>query len=133
MALTDLKVKAARPDFKPYQLTDGHGLFLAVQPNGSKLWRWKYRFQGSFRLMAVGNYPEISLANVSSGHAEARAKLLKGTDPMAERKTEESAGAQKFRQTAEVDANQTLATGVGLNSFRKVAALWFEKWKVGKV
>jgi Arm DNA-binding domain len=54
MALTDLKIKAAQPKSKPYHLTDGHGLFLAVQPNGSKLWRWKYRFQGKYRLMAFG-------------------------------------------------------------------------------
>ena len=58
MALTDLKIKAAQPQAKPYHLTDGHGLFLAIQPSGSKLWRWKYRFQGKFRLMAFGSYPQ---------------------------------------------------------------------------
>ncbi len=47
MALTDLKIKAAQPQAKPYHLTDGHGLFLAIQPSGSKLWRWKYR-NGSY-------------------------------------------------------------------------------------
>jgi len=133
MALTDLKVKAARPDSKPYHLTDGHGLFLAVQPNGSKLWRWKYRFQGSFRLMALGSYPQVSLANARAVHAEARAKLLKGTDPMAERKTERTAATQEFRQIVEADIHETVSTGDGVNSFRKVAAQWFEKWRVGKV
>ena len=58
MALTDLKIKAAQPQSKPYHLTDGHGLFLAIHPNGSKLWRWKYRFQGKYRLMAFRATPQ---------------------------------------------------------------------------
>jgi integrase len=124
MALTDLKIKGARPNPKPYHLTDGNGLFLAIQPNGSKLWRWKYRFKGKFRLMALGSYPEVSLANARAAHAEARSKLLKGTDPMAERKAEKGAATL---------ANRTVVTGEAVNSFRKVAMQWFEKWKVGKV
>jgi hypothetical protein len=90
MALTDLKIKAPSPVSKPYHLTDGHGFFLVIQPNGSKLWRWKYRFEGKFRLMALGSYPEVSLANARAAHAEARAKLLKGIDPMKERRAEKA-------------------------------------------
>lgn len=131
MALTDLKVKAARPNRKPYHLTDGHGLFLIVQPNGSKLWRWKYRFQGKFRLMALGSYPELTLANARVVHAEARAKLLNGTDPMAERKAEKS--ATSLAQTDETATNQVEASGEGQVSFQKVASQWFGKWRVGKV
>jgi hypothetical protein len=127
MALADLRIRAAQPEPKPYHLTDGHGLFLAVQPNGSKLWRWKYRFQGEFRLMAFGSYPEISLANAHAAHAEARAKLLNGTDPMAERKVYKNA-ALEFNRSAEAEANCAV-----LNSFGDVAAQWFEKWKAGKV
>jgi len=63
MALTDLKLKTAQPAAKPYHLTDGHGLFLVVNPNGSKLWRWKYRFRGHYRLMAFGSYPILSPAD----------------------------------------------------------------------
>jgi hypothetical protein len=86
-----MKIKAARPESGPYHLTDGHGLFLVVQPNGSELWRWKYRFRGKFRLMAFGSYPETRLADARGAHAEARSKLLSGTDPMAERKAEKFA------------------------------------------
>ena len=133
MALTDLKIKASRPASKPYHLTDGHGFFLVVQPNGSKLWRWKYRFEGKLRLMALGSYPEVSLANARAAHAEARAKLLKGIDPMTERKAEKNAAPVEAAQRAEVPLRQAAATGEGVNSFRKVASQWFEKWKVGKV
>jgi integrase len=125
MALTDLKIRAAQPESKPYHLTDGHGLFLAVQPNGSKLWRWKYRFQGKFRLMAFGSYPLIRLVDARAAHAAARARLLRGTDPMAERKAEKSAELESKRRTE--------ADGEVMNPFREVAAQWFEKWKVGKV
>jgi|HubBroStandDraft_5_1064220.scaffolds.fasta_scaffold107139_1 hypothetical protein len=133
MALTDLKIKASRPASKPYHLTDGHGLFLVIQPNGSKLWRWKYRFEGKFRLMALGSYPEVSLASGRAAHAEARAKLLRGIDPMTERKSEKNAAPVKTAQSAEMPLRQSAPTGEGVNSFRSVAAQWFEKWKVGKV
>jgi hypothetical protein len=86
---------ASRPSSKPYHLTDCHGFFLVVQQNGSKLWRWKYGFEGKFRLMALGSYREVSLANARSAHAEARARLLKGIDPMTERKAEKNAAQSK--------------------------------------
>jgi Arm DNA-binding domain len=108
-------------------------LFLSIQPNGSKLWRWKYRFEGKFRLMALGRYPEVTLANVRAAHAEARAKLLNGIDPMAVRKAEKSAASLEGGQNGVLPATQTEIKGEAANSFRKVAALWLEKWKVGKV
>jgi integrase len=127
MALTDLKIRSAQAAAKPYRLTDGYGLFLVVQPTGSKLWRWKYRFQGEYRLMAFGRYPDISLADARAVHASARAQLLRGLDPMAERRMEKSAELES-KQRALAEAN-----GDVVNPFREVAAQWFEKWKVGKV
>jgi hypothetical protein len=44
MKLTDLGIKAAKPRAKPFKISDSHGLFLLVNPGGSKLWRWRYRF-----------------------------------------------------------------------------------------
>jgi integrase len=127
MALTDLKIRSAQPAAKPYHLTDGHGLFLVVHPNGSKLWRWKYRFHGEYRLMAFGSYPLISLADARVAHAAARAELHRGIDPMAERKAGKSAELEsRLRASAETDTNVE-------NPFREVAARWFEKWKEGKV
>jgi hypothetical protein len=51
--LTDAKIRQAKPAKKPYKLFDGGGL---VQPNGSKLWRLKYRFGGKERLLSIGSY-----------------------------------------------------------------------------
>ncbi len=88
MGLTDTAIKHLRPAEKPYKLADGRGLYLLVNPSGSKLWRWKYRYEGREKLMPFGAYPDVSLANARLRHAEARRLLAAGSDPMAERKAE---------------------------------------------
>lgn len=60
--LTDTKVRQAKPAPKAYKLFDGSGLFLHVQPNGARYWRLKYRIDGKEKLLALGVYPEIGLA-----------------------------------------------------------------------
>ena len=57
MALTDTAIRGAKPDTKPLKMYDREGLFLLVNPVGSKLWRWRYRFNGKEKLMALGEYP----------------------------------------------------------------------------
>jgi hypothetical protein len=71
MGLSDTAIKRARSAEKPFKLTDGKGLFLFVTPSGGKLWRWKYRFEGKEKLMPLGAYPDISLAEARRRHAEA--------------------------------------------------------------
>jgi integrase len=115
MGLSDTAIKHARSAEKPYKLTDGKGLFLLVAPSGGKLWRWKYRFEGKEKLMPLGAYPDVSLAEACRRHAEARTLLASGSDPMAERKAEKETVAQ----TSE-------------NPFSEIAALWFEHWRVNK-
>ena len=61
MKLTIKAVGAAKPREKPYKLADGNGMFLLVNPNGSKYWRLKYYFNGKEKLLALGVYPEVSL------------------------------------------------------------------------
>lgn len=62
MTLSDLRIRNAAPKDKAYKLTDGRGLYLLVQPNGSKLWRMKYSFMGREKSLAFGRYPEVGLA-----------------------------------------------------------------------
>ncbi len=62
MALTDVAIKNAKSHEKPYKMGDAGGLFLLVQPSGGKLWRLKYRVDGREKKLAIGPYPEISLA-----------------------------------------------------------------------
>ncbi|KZP73110.1 integrase [Enterobacter cloacae subsp. dissolvens] len=81
MALTDTKVRAAKPEAKEYSLVDGDGMFLLVHPNGSKYWRFRFRFGGKQHLMAFGVYPETSLADARQKREETRKLVAAGVDP----------------------------------------------------
>jgi hypothetical protein len=59
--LTDPTCKNAKPTDKPYKLSDEKGMFLLVNPNGSKYFRLKYRYDGKEKVFALGVYPETSL------------------------------------------------------------------------
>ncbi|WP_159222619.1 Arm DNA-binding domain-containing protein, partial [Klebsiella pneumoniae] len=54
MALTDLAIRHARPLGKAYRLSDCHGLYIQVNPSGSKLWYLKFRFGNKENRMALG-------------------------------------------------------------------------------
>lgn len=81
MSLTDLAIRSAKPKDKPYKMADGGNLFLLVQPNGSKWWRYAYRFGGKQKLLALGAYPETSLAEAREKHTIARKQLSNNIDP----------------------------------------------------
>lgn len=81
MPLTDIACKNAQPHAKPRKITDGGGLYLEVMPNGSKYWRLKYRFGGKEKRLALGVYPDVSLAEARERRAEAKKLLSAGNDP----------------------------------------------------
>ncbi len=56
MALTDIKVRTAKPTDKQYKLTDGSGMHLLVHPNGSKYWRLQYRYDGKQKMLFSSSY-----------------------------------------------------------------------------
>ncbi|KJX08036.1 hypothetical protein SG72_10905 [Enterobacter cloacae subsp. cloacae] len=86
MALSDVKVRSAKPEAKAYKLTDGDGMVLLVHPNGSKYWRLRYRFGGKEKMLALGKYPEVSLADARARRDEARKLLANGVDPSENKK-----------------------------------------------
>jgi hypothetical protein len=77
MQLTEATLKNAKPAAKAYKLADGFGMFLLVKPNGSRLWRLKYRFAGKEKLLALGSYPQVSLKRARD-YRDAARLLLKG-------------------------------------------------------
>lgn len=90
MPLTDVQVRAAKPREKPFKLADGDGLYLLIQPNGSKLWRMKYRYGGREKKLAFGKYGDVPLKTARSMRDEARALLALGDDPAEAKKSEEA-------------------------------------------
>lgn len=91
MPLTDSAVKTAKPKEKPYKVADSHGLYLLVTPNGSKLWRIKYRVEGKEKTLSLGAYPDLSLANARQRRAEARQQMAEGVDPGEHKKAARAA------------------------------------------
>ena len=108
MALTDTKVKNAKPAEKDYNLYDERGLFVLVKVNGAKYWRLKYMKDGKEKLLALGVYPEITLKDARDLRDRARTQVAKGIDP------NEAKRASK-------------ATQNGIDSFAVIAREWYEK------
>lgn len=88
MSLTALEVKriVCPEDKKQIKKSDGNGLFLLVKNTGSKLWRFKFRYAGKYQELAFGKYPTIPLVDARAMAEQARAKLVQGINPAAERR-----------------------------------------------
>jgi len=103
MALNDTKIRSIRLPEKPVKLFDGDGLFLFVTLQGSKLWRLKYRHEGKEKLLSLGKYPEVGLAEARQKKEEARKLIAAGIDPGAVKK------AQKQAETEETETFEVIA------------------------
>lgn len=106
MPLTDIKVKSAKPTDKAYKLTDGGGMYLLVKPNGSKYWRLKYRFVGKEKMLSIGVYPDVSLADARQKRDEARKVLAAGGDPGEVKKADKLAQKLSIENTFEAIARE---------------------------
>lgn len=99
MPLTEFSVRKAKAREKAYKLSDGGGLFLHVQPNGSKLWRLKYRFDGKEKLLSFGAYPLISIADARIEREKAKKLISEGADPSTQKKLDKIAATTASRNT----------------------------------
>jgi integrase len=108
MALTDTKIRTAKPKAKPYKLADERGLHLLVNPAGGKLWRLKYRIEGKEKLLSFGGYPDVSLADAREKRDQARKLIAAGTDPSETRKATKAAKLERAANSFEVVARMWL-------------------------
>ncbi len=115
MKLTDPIIKAAKPKEKAHKLSDGDGLVLLIQPNGSKWWRYRYRFNGKEKMLSIGTYPEVTLKESRLLRVTASDLLKQGIDPSQYR--------QEQKQIAAIAAE---------NSFESVARLWWRQWSAAR-
>ncbi|OKP17916.1 Arm DNA-binding domain-containing protein, partial [Serratia fonticola] len=90
MALTDAKIRAAKPQDKPYKLADSGNMFLLVHPNGSRYWRLRYRFLGKEKMLALGVYPDVSLSAARDKRDLARKLIADGIDPCEQKRVKKS-------------------------------------------
>ncbi|MFD1330771.1 tyrosine-type recombinase/integrase [Methylopila musalis] len=93
MPLTDVQIRKAKPADKPYKLTDGGGLHLYVSIAGGKAWRYRYEIGGREKLLTLGTYPAMSLAEAREARAVARGTVKAGRDPGAEKRQQALASA----------------------------------------
>lgn len=118
MPLNDMQIRRAKPEDKPYTLGDGQGLSLLIEPNGSKSWRFRYRFAGKPKMISLGVYPTITLADARSRRDDARKMVAEGKNPSEVRKE------QKIALQMESES-----------AFEKIAKEWHQmksaKWSEG--
>ncbi|MDM2856875.1 tyrosine-type recombinase/integrase [Citrobacter freundii] len=118
MPLNDMQIRRAKPEAKAYTLGDGLGLSLLIEPNGSKSWRFRYRFAGKPKMISLGVYPTITLADARSRRDDARKLVAEGKNPSEVRKE------QKIALQTESES-----------AFEKIATEWHQmksaKWSEG--
>ena len=126
MPLSHFDIQNAKPEAKPYKLADGGGLFLLIQPNGSKLWRLKYRHLGTERALSFGPYPTVSLAEARTKRDAAKKLMSEGVDPSVRKKLDRIAAETAARNTfglivaefiANLEANGAAAATMAKNKW----------------
>ena len=106
MPLNDVTIRQAKPSEKARKLADERGLYLLIQPTGGKLWRLDYRYDGKRKTLALGGYPDVSLADARKARDRAREQLAAGEDPMEVRKQSKRARAEAAANSFEVTARE---------------------------
>jgi integrase len=110
MPLTDTAIRKAKSGTKPTRFFDGGGLYLEVSPAGAKMWRFKYRFHGKEKRLALGIYPGVPLALARDRRDQAHKLLAEGIDPGEHRK------AAKVKRA-----------GLAANTFEAIGREWYSK------
>jgi integrase len=105
--LTTRQIQSAKAE-KSIKLFDGGGLFLLIQ-QGRKYWRLKYRYGNKERSLALGVYPEVSLADARIQRDKARDLISKGIDPNSHRR------AQRYEQIISTN-----------NTFKAISVEWHD-------
>ena len=103
-ATTDAAIRNAKPESKPYKMTAGQGMYLLVNPTGSKLWRLKYRYDGKEKTLSFGAYPDVTLSQARLKREQARQQIADGIDPCAlikEQRQQTKADELRFKAVAE--------------------------------
>jgi hypothetical protein len=99
--LTESAVKKAVPKTKQFKLSDGGGLYLLVHSNGSKYWRFDFRFNGKQKSSSLGVWPDVTLAVARIKRAQAKMKIKEGVNPIQEKKEKKILQFEQAHETVE--------------------------------
>ncbi|SIQ38162.1 Integrase [Aquipseudomonas alcaligenes] len=128
MPLTDVQVRQAKPGEKPRKLTDERGLFVEIRPTGAKYWRYRYKIEGKENVFALGEYPEMGLAEARVERDKARALVKQGKHPAHVRRTERAKQAVENRSSFKVVALEWIGSKTGISdSYRNQLTRAFTK------
>ncbi len=127
MAFTDIALRNLKPKEKSYKKADGQGLYIEVMPNGSKLWRVKYRLHGVEKRQSLGRYPDVSLAEARKLRDDARALVAVGKDPAVERRLAKLVAAQSANTTFDSVAREFIEkrASEGLSQETTKKSYWY--------
>lgn len=106
MPLSDTAIRSARPSAKPVKMADGGGLYLLLNPNGSRWWRLDYRAAGKRKTLSLGVYPDTGLKDAREKRDAARRLLAAGADPSEHRKAQKAASQAQSANSFEVIARE---------------------------
>ena len=125
MALTNTEIRNLKPAEKPYKISDGGGLHIQVQPNGSKLWRLSYRVRGQQKLISFGPYPAVSLIEAREKREEAKRTLRDGKDPVEVRLAKEHEAIKAKGNTFRIAAEEYIAHRSDVSNHTRSVYNWY--------
>ncbi|WP_457097538.1 tyrosine-type recombinase/integrase [Lysobacter sp. P5_B9] len=126
MALSDTGIRKAKPGEKPIKMTDGGGLYLLLNPNGSRWWRWDFRHLGKRKTLSMGVYPDTGLADARQKRDDARKLLAAGVDPGGHRKATKAAMVDRAANSFEVVAREWLGKRTWVPEYSAKVTAWFD-------
>ncbi len=115
--LTELAVKEARPTTRQFKLSDGGGLYLLVHSNGSKYWRFDFRFDGKQKSSSLGVWPEVTLTQARLKRNEAKRKISEGVNPIEEKKGKIAIRLEQAQEQGRAEQRKAV-------EFEKVSQEW---------
>ena len=123
MPLSHITIQYTKPKQKPFKLADGDGLFLVILPNGSKLWRFRYRFNGAERSLSIGPFPKSRSPRRGLAANKRREQIASGIDPSVQKRLDRIAVGTAARNTFGMIADEYIerleANGASASTLKK--------------
>ena len=129
--LTELSIKQSKSKKQQYKIFDGGGMFLLVHPNGSKYWRMNFKFEGKFKLISFGVWPDVSLREARERRFDAKKKVREGINPIEENREIKKLKLQAIKENKnKLDGNTKSFQKVAIEWYKRQATHWTEKHSI---